>query len=174
MPVAGNAPRDRASAHYKWAERYSRYGDAHRAASHFGRALYYTGRGAANFGGKPNCPEGRRCTETSGDHMRNLSHSCAYGPRCTRESPHHVETMHLLNLHRVGGRSWSVDEHYGACGQSCGCCAVYVDGADSGNCELCSYARLHRGDRQPGFSEEELERFYGGYDHSKDPPLKRK
>jgi hypothetical protein len=28
--------RDRESAHYKWAERYSRYGDAHRAASHFG------------------------------------------------------------------------------------------------------------------------------------------
>ena len=172
MPLAGKDQRGRASAHYKWAERYNRYGDAHRSASHFGRALYYTTTGA-NFGGNSNCPQGKLCTDSRGEHLKAFAHDCAFGPMCTRDNDHHVKTMHLLNLHRANGVTWSADEHYGRCGQSCGCCAVVVDGATSGNCALCSYAMLHRDTPQPEFTKEQLEVFHEAYKH-KDPPLKRK
>jgi hypothetical protein len=45
MPIAGNKSADRARAHLRWAERYSKYGDVHKATSHFGRALDYTKSG---------------------------------------------------------------------------------------------------------------------------------
>ena len=41
MPLAGRDPRQRAHAHYKWAQRYAGEGDTARAIPHFGRALYY-------------------------------------------------------------------------------------------------------------------------------------
>ena len=111
MPLAGKDQRGRASAHYKWAERYNRYGDAHRSASHFGRALYYTTTGA-NFGGNSNCPQGKLCADSRGEHLNAFAHDCAFGPMCTRDNDHHVKTMHLLNLHRANGVAWSADEHY--------------------------------------------------------------
>ena len=46
MPAAGPDPSRRASAHLKWASRYSESGNMHKAASHFGRAVDY-----ARFGG---------------------------------------------------------------------------------------------------------------------------
>ena len=47
MPIAGNKSADRARAHLRWAERYSKYGDVHKATSHFGRAMEYS---ANSFG----------------------------------------------------------------------------------------------------------------------------
>ena len=44
MPQAGKNNADRAKAHTRWADRYSRYGDTHKAAAHFGRALEYDRR----------------------------------------------------------------------------------------------------------------------------------
>jgi hypothetical protein len=179
MPLAGNDQRKRASAHYKWADRYSRYGDARRSMSHFGRALHYesaiqSAAGQSNFGvRKSNCDEGKRCKNRSDEHATEFSHDCEFGPRCTRKNDHHIATMHLLNLHRATGLEWSVTEHYGRCGQSCGCCAVYVDGPDSGNCEMCSYARLRRDAPQPGFTKDELELFHKDYTRN-DPPLKKR
>jgi surface protein len=41
MPLAGKNKADRARAHLQWADRYSKYGDTHKAAAHFGRALEY-------------------------------------------------------------------------------------------------------------------------------------
>lgn len=41
MPLAGTDAASRMEAHVRWAERYSRYGDVHRARAHFGRALDY-------------------------------------------------------------------------------------------------------------------------------------
>ena len=53
MPVSGNDA-ERARAHYRWGERYTRMGDKRRATAHFGRAAWYNskskGRGSA-FGG---------------------------------------------------------------------------------------------------------------------------
>jgi surface protein len=46
MPQAGESSADRAKAHLRWADRYSRYGDTHKAAAHFGRALEYDRRQA--------------------------------------------------------------------------------------------------------------------------------
>lgn len=39
MPHAGKKSVDRANAHLQWAEGYAAYGDTHKAAAHFGRAL---------------------------------------------------------------------------------------------------------------------------------------
>ena len=51
MPTAGDKPEDRANAHIRWAERYSRAGKVNRAIAHFGRALDYSRSVAApNFG----------------------------------------------------------------------------------------------------------------------------
>jgi hypothetical protein len=50
MPIAGNKSADRARAHLRWAERYSKYGDVHKATSHFGRALDYTKSGFGTGG----------------------------------------------------------------------------------------------------------------------------
>jgi hypothetical protein len=44
MPLAGIKDADRARAHLRWAERYSRYDEPHKAAAHFGRALEYDSR----------------------------------------------------------------------------------------------------------------------------------
>jgi hypothetical protein len=44
MPLAGSKDADRARAHLRWAERYSRHDDPHKAAAHFGRALEYDSR----------------------------------------------------------------------------------------------------------------------------------
>ena len=43
MPVAGPRAADRAAAHYKWAERYSRAGNTDKSMAHFGRALDFGG-----------------------------------------------------------------------------------------------------------------------------------
>ena len=48
MPIAGNKSADRARAHLRWAERYSKYGDVHKATSHFGRAMEYSGFGTVH------------------------------------------------------------------------------------------------------------------------------
>ena len=52
MPVAGNRAEDRAKAHARWAERYSRAGNVDRAVAHFGRAVEYNRRSglAPRFG----------------------------------------------------------------------------------------------------------------------------
>ena len=52
MPVAGNRAEDRAKAHARWAERYSRTGNVDRAVAHFGRAIEYDRRSglAPRFG----------------------------------------------------------------------------------------------------------------------------
>ncbi len=44
MPLAGSKDADRARAHLRWAERYSRHDEPHKAAAHFGRALEYDSR----------------------------------------------------------------------------------------------------------------------------------
>ena len=44
MPLAGSRDSDRARAHLRWAERYSRNDDPNKAAAHFGRALEYDRR----------------------------------------------------------------------------------------------------------------------------------
>ena len=44
MPLAGSKDADRARAHLRWAERYSRRDEPHKAAAHFGRALEYDSR----------------------------------------------------------------------------------------------------------------------------------
>ena len=44
MPLAGSRDADRARAHLRWAERYSRNDEPHKAAAHFGRALEYDRR----------------------------------------------------------------------------------------------------------------------------------
>ncbi len=53
MPLAGADRASRASAHFRWAQRYHEGGDAQRAAAHFGRAMEYgEGREAqTSFGG---------------------------------------------------------------------------------------------------------------------------
>ena len=43
MPVAGPRAADRAVAHYKWSERYSRAGNTDKSMAHFGRALDFGG-----------------------------------------------------------------------------------------------------------------------------------
>ena len=43
MPVAGPRAADRAAAHYRWAERYTRAGETQRGLAHFGRALDFGG-----------------------------------------------------------------------------------------------------------------------------------
>ena len=48
MPHAGKNIADRAKAHLQWADRYSRYGDTHKAAAHFGRALEYDRRSSGS------------------------------------------------------------------------------------------------------------------------------
>lgn len=48
MPHAGKSSADRAKAHLQWADRYSRYGDTHKAAAHFGRALEYDRRSSGS------------------------------------------------------------------------------------------------------------------------------
>jgi hypothetical protein len=50
MPIAGDKREDRANAHLRWADRYSNYGDVHKATAHFGRAMEYTGFGAVGSG----------------------------------------------------------------------------------------------------------------------------
>lgn len=50
MPTAGDKREDRANAHLRWADRYSNYGDVHKATAHFGRAMEYTGFGAVGSG----------------------------------------------------------------------------------------------------------------------------
>jgi hypothetical protein len=40
MPPAGQRPADRATAHYRWAERYTKRGNAGKAVAHFGRARH--------------------------------------------------------------------------------------------------------------------------------------
>ena len=46
MPLVGRGAEARSSAHVKWAERYAREGKVHRAISHFGCALEYSGFGS--------------------------------------------------------------------------------------------------------------------------------
>lgn len=50
MPIAGKRPEDRAEAHIRWAERYSRTGKVSRAISHFGRAVDYNRMSTSHFG----------------------------------------------------------------------------------------------------------------------------
>ena len=41
MPRAGKTSANRASAHYRWAQRYAKAGKLNHAIPHFGRALHY-------------------------------------------------------------------------------------------------------------------------------------
>lgn len=54
MPIAGENREDRANAHLRWADRYSNYGDVHKATAHFGRAMEYT---QSRFGAGDEGPE---------------------------------------------------------------------------------------------------------------------
>ena len=52
MPQAGTNSANRAKAHLQWADRYNRYGDTHKAAAHFGRALEYDRRNRGSGDGQ--------------------------------------------------------------------------------------------------------------------------
>jgi hypothetical protein len=54
MPIAGENREDRANAHLRWADRYSNYGDVHKATAHFRRAMEYT---QSRFGAGDEGPE---------------------------------------------------------------------------------------------------------------------
>jgi tRNA A-37 threonylcarbamoyl transferase component Bud32 len=62
MPVAGSDSSARAEAHFRWAERYTRESNHHKAAAHFGRAMEYKRRAETNTNSDKHRPNNNKDT----------------------------------------------------------------------------------------------------------------